>query len=80
MSVVSPCARCLRSSVPHGSRHARKLRAAQGWAYDFTARDLYADAIPCLTVLRERGYKVLIAGNQPIEPRPPSRGWTCPPT
>jgi hypothetical protein len=38
---------------------ARKLRAAQGWIYDFTTHDLYADAIPCLTVLRERGYKVL---------------------
>jgi FMN phosphatase YigB (HAD superfamily) len=46
---------------------ARKLRAAQGWIYDFTARDLYPDAIPCLTALRERGFKVLIAGNQPIE-------------
>jgi FMN phosphatase YigB (HAD superfamily) len=46
---------------------ARKLRAAQGWIYDFTAGDLYADAIPCLTSLRESGYKVLIAGNQPIE-------------
>jgi HAD superfamily hydrolase (TIGR01549 family) len=46
---------------------ARKLRAAQGWIYDFTAQDLYPDALPCLTILRERGYKVLIAGNQPIE-------------
>jgi FMN phosphatase YigB (HAD superfamily) len=46
---------------------ARKLRAAAGWTYDFTAADLYADAIPCLTALRERGYKVIIAGNQPIE-------------
>ncbi len=46
---------------------ARKIRAAQGWAYDFTARDLYPDAIPCLTALREAGYKVLIAGNQPVE-------------
>ena len=46
---------------------ARKLRAAQGWIYDFTAQDLYPDAIPCLTALRERGYKVLIAGNQPFE-------------
>ena len=46
---------------------ARKLRAAQGWVYDFTAQDLYPDAIPCLTALRERGYKVLIAGNQPVE-------------
>jgi FMN phosphatase YigB (HAD superfamily) len=46
---------------------ARKIRAAQGWAYDFTARDLYPDAIPCLTALRAAGYKVLIAGNQPVE-------------
>jgi HAD superfamily hydrolase (TIGR01549 family) len=46
---------------------ARKLRAAQGWTYDFIPQDLYPDAIPCLTALREQGYKVLIAGNQPIE-------------
>ena len=38
---------------------ARKKRAAEGWVYDFTAADLYPDAIPC--------YKVLIAGNQPHE-------------
>jgi FMN phosphatase YigB (HAD superfamily) len=47
--------------------NVRKLRAAQGWRYDFTAMDLYPDALPCLTTLRERGCKVLIAGNQPIE-------------
>jgi HAD superfamily hydrolase (TIGR01549 family) len=46
---------------------ARKLRAEQGWTYDFTVQDLYPDAIPCLTELKHRGYKVLIAGNQPIE-------------
>jgi FMN phosphatase YigB (HAD superfamily) len=46
---------------------ARKLRAAQGWTYDFIAQDLYPDAIPCLIGLRQRGYKVLIAGNQPVE-------------
>jgi len=46
---------------------ARALRVAQGWTYDFEHRDLYPDAVPCLTVLRERGYKVLIAGNQPVE-------------
>ena len=46
---------------------ARKLRADQGWIYDFTAQDLYPDAIPCLTALRGLGYKVLIAGNQPLE-------------
>ena len=46
---------------------ARKLRASQGWIYDFIAADLYPDAVPCLTALRARGYKVLIAGNQPVE-------------
>ena len=46
---------------------ARKLRAADGWTYDFAAQDLYPDAIPCLTRLRACGYKVLIAGNQPAE-------------
>jgi FMN phosphatase YigB (HAD superfamily) len=46
---------------------ARKMRAATGWTYDFTQADLYPDAIPCLTALRAHGYKVLIAGNQPIE-------------
>jgi len=46
---------------------ARKLRAAQGWTYDFIPDDLYPDAVPCLTSLQERGYKVLIAGNQPVE-------------
>ncbi len=46
---------------------ARQLRTAAGWTYEFTHADLYPDAIPCLTALRARGYKVLIAGNQPIE-------------
>jgi HAD superfamily hydrolase (TIGR01549 family) len=46
---------------------AIKQRRAQGWRYGFTAEDLYPDAVPCLTALRERGIKVVIAGNQPIE-------------
>ena len=46
---------------------ARRMRAAEGWTYDFNAQDLYPDAIPCLTTLKARGYKVLIAGNQPVE-------------
>ncbi|HEX2943148.1 MAG TPA: HAD family hydrolase [Rhodopila sp.] len=46
---------------------ARKLRAAQGWEYEFLPEDLYPDAVPCLTALRTKGYKVLIAGNQPVE-------------
>ena len=47
--------------------NVRKQRAAQGYRYDFDPGDLYPDAIPCLTALRERGFKVMIAGNQPIE-------------
>lgn len=54
-----------RPDIDPGS--ARRLRAAQGWIYDFTPGDLYPDAVPCLAALRERGYKVLIAGNQPVE-------------
>ena len=46
---------------------AIKQRRAQGWRYNFTAEDLYPDAIPCLAALRRRGIKVLVAGNQPIE-------------
>jgi HAD superfamily hydrolase (TIGR01549 family) len=46
---------------------ARRQRAEQGYRYDFTAADLYPDAIPCLAALRDRGLKVLIAGNQPRE-------------
>jgi len=47
--------------------NVRQLRAAQGYRYDFQPEDLYPDAIPCLADLRERGFKVLIAGNQPVE-------------
>jgi len=46
---------------------ARRQRQALGWRYDFLAEDLYPDAIPCLAELRERGIRVLVAGNQPIE-------------
>lgn len=31
----------------------------------FQEEDLYPDAVPCLTELRELGFRVLIAGNQP---------------
>lgn len=48
-------------------RNVRQLRARQGWTYDFVPDDLYPDAIPCLGELRARGYRVLIAGNQPVE-------------
>jgi FMN phosphatase YigB (HAD superfamily) len=45
----------------------RQQRAATGWRYGFEPADLYPDARACLTELRERGFKVLIAGNQPKE-------------
>ena len=45
----------------------RQQRAAQGWRYGFEPGDLYPDARPCLAELRERGFKVMIAGNQPRE-------------
>ena len=45
----------------------RQTRAALGWRYGFEEGDLYPDARSCLTELRERGFKVLIAGNQPKE-------------
>jgi FMN phosphatase YigB (HAD superfamily) len=31
----------------------------------FTVEDLYPDALPCLLMLREQGYRIGIAGNQP---------------
>jgi FMN phosphatase YigB (HAD superfamily) len=46
---------------------ARRQRLALGWRYGFLPQDLYPDAVPCLKELRERGFKVLIAGNQPDE-------------
>ena len=43
-------------------------RAALGWHVMGSRRmDLYPDARPCMTELRDRGFKVLIAGNQPRE-------------
>ncbi len=47
--------------------NVRQMRATEGYRYDFHAADLYPDAIPCLAALKSRGFKVLIAGNQPIE-------------
>src|SRR4051812_35928016 len=38
---------------------ARRARAAAGWPEDrFTADDVYADTVPCLRALAERGYVV----------------------
>jgi FMN phosphatase YigB (HAD superfamily) len=45
----------------------RQHRRDGGWRYDFTHDDLYPDAMDCLATLRARGFRVLIAGNQPVE-------------
>ena len=44
---------------------ARRERAAAGESEMFDARDLHADAEPCLRRLRALGYRVGVAGNQP---------------
>ena len=43
---------------------ARRERAARRETHMLDARDVYPDALPCLTRLRELGYAVGIAGNQ----------------
>ncbi|MEA2994122.1 MAG: hypothetical protein QOD40_3042 [Alphaproteobacteria bacterium] len=43
---------------------ARRERSARNDIDLFTASDLYPDAVPCLGMLRERGYAIGIAGNQ----------------
>jgi len=43
---------------------AQRRRVANGTRYLFEPRDLYPDARPCLTSLRQAGYFVGVAGNQ----------------
>ncbi len=44
---------------------AEAERRAGGWRYGFEPQDLYPDAAPCIARLRELGYRVGLAGNQP---------------
>jgi HAD superfamily hydrolase (TIGR01549 family) len=44
---------------------AEALHFRDGRPRGFTADDLYADVRPCLRELRERGYRIGVAGNQP---------------
>jgi HAD superfamily hydrolase (TIGR01549 family) len=46
---------------------ARRERFARGETYLFAADDLYPDARGCLDTLHTAGYRIGIAGNQPIE-------------
>jgi HAD superfamily hydrolase (TIGR01549 family) len=51
----------------YNASEATSLRAAEGWRYDIRDGDLYPDALPCVSRLRQQGYQVAIVGNQPIE-------------
>jgi HAD superfamily hydrolase (TIGR01549 family) len=42
-------------------------QAETGGRVIFAKDDLYPDALPCLSALRDRGYRIGIAGNQPAE-------------
>jgi HAD superfamily hydrolase (TIGR01549 family) len=46
---------------------ARRKRLGRGENYIYAAADLYPDARTCLRTLRADGYRIGIAGNQPIE-------------
>ena len=46
---------------------ARRDRLSRGDNYMYATDDLYPDARACLTALRADGYRIGIAGNQPIE-------------
>ncbi len=46
---------------------ATACRIAEGWRYEIREVDLYPDAVPCLSRLRQHGYQVAIIGNQPVE-------------
>jgi len=44
----------------------RRRREAAGWRYTLEPGDFYPDALPCLTALQAAGYRIGIAGNQPL--------------
>lgn len=46
-------------------RVADEARRLAGERYEFLPSDFYPDAIPCLRVLKEAGYQIGVAGNQP---------------
>ncbi len=57
---------------------AYRQRRAEGWSYGFEKADLYPDAIPCLTALRDRNLLVGIVGNQPVEAKDSLRALEVP--
>jgi FMN phosphatase YigB (HAD superfamily) len=45
--------------------YAAAIRERGGVGQGFTVDDLYPDALPCMLALRELGYRIGVAGNQP---------------
>jgi FMN phosphatase YigB (HAD superfamily) len=43
----------------------QRRREQAGWRYTLEPGDFYPDALPCLSALRDAGFRVGIAGNQP---------------
>jgi HAD superfamily hydrolase (TIGR01549 family) len=52
---------------------AQRERDRRGERDAFTENDLYPDARPCLKLLRAGGYRLGIAGNQPVKAEPAVR-------
>ena len=55
----------LRPGFDHDRESA--ARAAAGRATSVERRDFYPDAVPCLAALRAEGYRIGLAGNQPVD-------------
>jgi FMN phosphatase YigB (HAD superfamily) len=47
-----------------------RRKAAAGFPWGFTEDDLYADALPALQRLREKGYRLAVMANQPVQAVP----------
>ncbi len=66
--------RLVRPDLDFAAVVRRRGDAEQG----FTLDDLYPDALPCLLAVRERGYRVGIAANQPARAADVLRGSDLP--
>jgi HAD superfamily hydrolase (TIGR01662 family) len=53
----------VRPGIDVEAEHRR--RAAAGWRYTLEPADFYPDVLPCLAGLRDAGFRVGVAGNQP---------------
>lgn len=59
---------CFRPEFDMAAESAKK--AAAGLPWRLTHHDLYPDALPTLAELRDRGYRLAVMANQPLEAAP----------